>query len=165
MRKDQLLSSEVVHGRSLAICEQLSSPPDPDSDPYFYKLYMDKDTSLIATPRESWEWVLYLYSVILSSFFSIFWREIRAMCLIDSSVVQRYNNLPGNYEYGVRFRRVGSFYGVGFFSLVPLSTGHNISHGPEWGKRTKFPSHCSKYGSLIIKYRNFAYLHILFESW
>ncbi len=59
------------------------------------------------------------------------------------------SNPAGNHEYGVRILGVGSFYGVGFFSLFPLFTGHNISPGPECGRTTKFPSHCNKYGSLI----------------
>jgi hypothetical protein len=35
------------------------------------------------------------------------------------------------------------------FARFFLSTGHNISPGPEWGRSIKFPSHSNKYDSLI----------------
>jgi hypothetical protein len=50
---------------------------------------------------------------------------------------------------GFRILGVGSLYGVGFSSLFALSTKHKISSGPEWGRKTKAPSHSNKYGNLI----------------
>jgi hypothetical protein len=78
----------------------------------------------------------------------IFW--FKSKYIIDSSVVQRYNNY-GNYVYGARIQWVGSFYGVGFFSLFPLSTGHNISPGPKYYLEPQSLIHTvNKYGVLIM---------------